>query len=480
MSTGYNLGHDMEADFINRDEMIVKCIPKALLFTDDSLCTLSRFLECYDVVSLLYLMCESSETDIIYNELSRVDVPRNAFLDLCKHIYKHTDWPNRIIEALVEIEYFKVLLDVYRVNRLDALFNVRGSDRVLNCNKITLYKICEGLDFQHKKIFLRSMAESIPKKMPIKGHEYLEMYFMYWEISGAIDPSTRKGFDHVVKALHATGLTNLIELIFPEGYQPEDLNLKVDDYSLETYKILDERDVGLCVIVNQFDFYSLENNRAASVLDCENFEEVMSSLNFEVVVLNNLKSYDFATKIKTAVESNFKKHHSMLVLTIMSHGQEGKILAADEIYVDMKTISKVLYEAKGLTTKPKVLVVCACRGDSMFTAHSRGIYEADAPALESGKIRSDVVDLVVCYSTIPGFISIRNTKKGSLFMQVLCEVLRERPDLEVCEIFTMVNKALMNLKDFRAYNPAKIAHPCEFNSRLLKKLYFKKKRNTTS
>uniref|UniRef100_A0A0A9XS84 Caspase-3 n=1 Tax=Lygus hesperus TaxID=30085 RepID=A0A0A9XS84_LYGHE len=467
----------MEADFINRDEMIIKHVSKESLFTDESLYALSRVLDCYDVVSLLYLMSDGPANDKIYNELCKEGVPRKAFFNLCR---QHVDWRQKIIEALVEIEYFKALLDVYQVNKLDALFNVEGGDRVLNCNKIRIHKICEGLGERHRRIFLKAMEELIPKKMPIKSHQYLEMYFMFWEISHTIDPYSGKGFDYVVQALHATGLKNLIDLILPEGYHPEDINLTLDDYSLETYKIINENDVGLCVIVNQFDFIDPENNRAASVLDCESLEKVMGSLNLKVVVLNNLKSGEFESSIKKTINSHFKKHHSMLFLTIMSHGQEGKIMGTDGIYVGMKTISKVLYEANGLTGKPKVLVVCACRGDSVFTAHSRGYYEADGPALESEKIRSDIVDLIVCYSTIPGFISIRNTKRGSLFMQVLCEVLKERPDLEVCEIFTMANKALMNPKDFRAYNPAKIAHPCEFNSRLLKKLYFTKKNTTTT
>jgi hypothetical protein len=53
-------------------------------------------------------------------------------------------------------------------------------------------------------------------------------------------------------------------------------------------------------------------------------------------------------------------------------------------------------------------------------------------------------DTAVCYSTIEGFVSLRNTETGSWFGDALCRTLIEHAaDEELNTLFTLINEKVM-------------------------------------
>ncbi|BES98005.1 Cytochrome c [Nesidiocoris tenuis] len=464
-------------DFIGDDE-ILKSLSRSSLLNEANLRRLNLTLDFEDAVSLLYLVSDGGRdvAETIYCQLCEAEIEAKSsftrvnFANIC--LKNVRNWQSRLVDALVEIEYFKGLMDVFGVNRIDALYNIRANDSGLIANKLRIFRLCDSLDSSGRREFLKHALTVFDK--PTVEHVQLEMYFLFWQMRGELDPSG-SGFHLLVRCLQEAELHAMLDIIAPDSHVGAK-KLSIDDYNLDKYPILDKSEIGLCLIVNQFEFDDSENNRASSCQDETSLRKVMLSLRFKVEALHNLLSLEMALQIKRAINSNFNsKKHSILWVIVMSHGQDGHVMGRDGVYVPTKDLALALHESKGLRRVPKILVICACRGSDVFTARSTGLYEADGLANEQKALRSDIMDLITCYSTIPGFISIRNLNKGSLFIQVLCEVLDRRPDLEICEIFTVVNNALMNPKYYRAYNPLKLAHPCEFNSRLLKKLYLKDK-----
>lgn len=55
-------------------------------------------------------------------------------------------------------------------------------------------------------------------------------------------------------------------------------------------------------------------------------------MNFKVVVEHNIPHFEFEMMICKVVRENFLKTHSMLVLCVLSHGSEGKLLTKLELY----------------------------------------------------------------------------------------------------------------------------------------------------
>lgn len=125
---------------------------------------------------------------------------------------------------------------------------------------------------------------------------------------------------------------------------------------------------------------------------------------------------------------------SSIVVVILSHGNDGTIMAYDEEY-RFEEISEYFtpQNCRTLAGKPKLFFIQACRGtekdlgvslptDSGFhTANSR-------PSSSSNQIVSSYADMYVAYSTVPRLVSYRDANKGTWFIQELCLVLDEQSD----------------------------------------------------
>ncbi|XP_072943375.1 caspase Dronc-like isoform X2 [Epargyreus clarus] len=65
---------------------------------------------------------------------------------------------------------------------------------------------------------------------------------------------------------------------------------------------------------------------------------------------------------------------------------------------------------------------------------------ADRPVVDPGR---DVSDILIAYSTVPGFVSYRDPEKGSWYIQALCEVFAARAhERHVHDLLTLVDQRL--------------------------------------
>lgn len=112
------------------------------------------------------------------------------------------------------------------------------------------------------------------------------------------------------------------------------------------------------------------------------------------------------------------------VVCILSHGFDGHVYASDTVAMKIVRIEQLLAD-RALLRKPKLLIVQACQGEEtveLAAIEDRGRLESDGPGSDRHPLMSD---MCVAMSTIPGYVSYRNTASGSWFVQDLCRVIEK-------------------------------------------------------
>uniref|UniRef100_A0A803XQ84 Caspase 9 n=1 Tax=Meleagris gallopavo TaxID=9103 RepID=A0A803XQ84_MELGA len=211
---------------------------------------------------------------------------------------------------------------------------------------------------------------------------------------------------------------------------------------------------GHCLIFNNVNFSrdSDLSARAGSDIDCEKLEKRFKSLCFHVRTLRNLKAQEIDLELRKLARLDHSTLDCCLVV-ILSHGcQTSHIQFPGGIYgTDGKTIpiEKIVNYFNGsqcpsLRGKPKLFFIQACGGEQKDQGFEvgcespqdetcRGSVESDAIPFQapSGSVdEPDAVaslptpgDILVSYSTFPGFVSWRDKVSGSWYVETLDDVL---------------------------------------------------------
>ncbi|KAL0842334.1 hypothetical protein ABMA28_014459 [Loxostege sticticalis] len=239
------------------------------------------------------------------------------------------------------------------------------------------------------------------------------------------------------------------------GLNMEDIpekELKSDTMHLskDSYPIKDSNNIGICLIINQEKFHpskeSIEGNvharplenRLGSTRDKETLKSTMEGLNFEVITYDNLDHKAMFEKIKDVINYRVRDNHSMFMLCILSHGTKGHVYAADSVKVKVEDIESLL-DSDDLTKlrhKPKLLILQACqvKDDTPYTAI---VADSPRPVYRHYIKKSD---FIIYWATAPDYEAYRHEKMGSIFIQMLCETLKQFSKTDhVNDLFTKVN-----------------------------------------
>uniref|UniRef100_UPI0037E7CC4F caspase-9 n=1 Tax=Semicossyphus pulcher TaxID=241346 RepID=UPI0037E7CC4F len=271
--------------------------------------------------------------------------------------------------------------------------------------------------------------------------------------------------------------------------------------SIQSYK-MDASPCGHCLIINNVEFEpeSELNNRKGSNIDCDKLEGRFKALNFIVVVRTNLKQ----RQIKHELSALSKKDHSQYdccVVIMLSHGTEvshnrfpGAVYGVDGQHVPVQHITNYLngQHCPSLQGKPKLFFIQACGGDERDTGFEVSPDEVE-PSFGGADDQTDAIpmssssdslsmsdepdaratlptpsDILVSYSTFPGYVSWRDTQSGSWYIETLDRILEENAATD--DLVTM----LMMVNHEVSQNSAKGLYkqmPGSFNF-LRKLLYF--------
>uniref|UniRef100_A0A8C8ZNI2 Caspase-9 n=1 Tax=Prolemur simus TaxID=1328070 RepID=A0A8C8ZNI2_PROSS len=237
---------------------------------------------------------------------------------------------------------------------------------------------------------------------------------------------------------------------FRDVCAPETLRRNTD----LTY-VLNADPCGHCLIVNNVNFCpdSGHSTRAGSNIDCEKLRRRFSSLHFAVEVKCDLT----AKKMVLALVELARRDHSALdccVVVILSHGCQashlqfpGAVYGTDGCPVSVERIVNI-FNGTGcpsLGGRPKLFFIQACGGgkDHGFEVASTSPEdrasgsnpEPDATPFQQGSGTMDQPDamsslptpsdIFVSYSTFPGFVSWRDTKSGSWYVETLDSIFEQ-------------------------------------------------------
>ncbi|RMB91760.1 hypothetical protein DUI87_31990 [Hirundo rustica rustica] len=213
---------------------------------------------------------------------------------------------------------------------------------------------------------------------------------------------------------------------------------------------------GRCLILNNVNFSrdSGLSTREGSDIDCEKLERRFKALHFTVLTRRNLKAQEMVLELL----SLSRQDHSALdccVVAILSHGcQTSHIQFPGGVYgTDGKPIpiEKIVNYFNGsncpsLRGKPKLFFIQACGGEQRDQGF---VVDCDSPEEEApgGSLESDATpfrlpsarvdepdavaslptpsDILVSYSTFPGFVSWREKLRGSWYVEMLDSVLEQ-------------------------------------------------------
>ncbi|XP_019495386.1 PREDICTED: caspase-9 isoform X2 [Hipposideros armiger] len=218
--------------------------------------------------------------------------------------------------------------------------------------------------------------------------------------------------------------------------------------------ILNAEPCGHCLIINNVDFSFGLSTRFGSDIDCEKLQRRFRSLHFLVEVKHNLTSKQM---VHALVELARRDHGALdcCVVIILSHGCEashrqfpGAVYGTDGYPVSIERIVNI-FNGTGcpsLGGKPKLFFIQACGGDQKdhgFEVASASPEdrapdsnpEPDAAPFQDDPGSYDLPDAVsslptpsdifVSYSTFPGFVSWRERKSGSWYIETLDSVFEQ-------------------------------------------------------
>ncbi|NXN18768.1 CASP9 protein, partial [Indicator maculatus] len=214
---------------------------------------------------------------------------------------------------------------------------------------------------------------------------------------------------------------------------------------------------GHCLVLNNVTFSrdSKLSSRGGSDVDCEKLEKTFKAFSFSVLTQRDLKAQEMVVELQRLA----RQDHSTLdccVVVILSHGcQTSHIQFPGAIYGtdgNLIPVEKIVNYFNGsncptLRGKPKLFFIQACGGDK----RDRGfVVDCDSPAEEApaGPLEADAnpfqtplqgnadqpdamaclptpSDILVSYSTFPGYVSWREASRGSWYVETLVNVLQQ-------------------------------------------------------
>lgn len=213
---------------------------------------------------------------------------------------------------------------------------------------------------------------------------------------------------------------------------------------------------GYALIINNIDFIGNPSaSRTGAEKDTENLTQLFEALHFKVTSYHNVKKSTVFKHIELFLDQ-FTIEDCCIVV-IMSHGSEGYFLTSDAASSNSPNKNRVWIwkellprfnnrHCPKLRHKPKIFIIQSCRGDERDrgirhrnqidsavsslneageSGTTTGIHAAAASTVpqdegiivveddEDDERIPSFEDMIICQSTVPGFVSNRDIEKGT-------------------------------------------------------------------
>uniref|UniRef100_G3MLK4 Caspase family p20 domain-containing protein n=1 Tax=Amblyomma maculatum TaxID=34609 RepID=G3MLK4_AMBMU len=181
---------------------------------------------------------------------------------------------------------------------------------------------------------------------------------------------------------------------------------------------------GRCVIFSNKVFQAHTNipEREGADEDERSLAGCFTALGFDVSIYNDLLGKEITNELKKLGKDDYTEHDSF-VCCLSTYDMEGHLYGSDGRRISIDEVMKPFLgdECQSLLGKPKLFFIQACRGRN----YQKGVPLDKADSSGEGLRIPTHADFLFAYSTVPGFISFRYKKEGSIFVQTLCTVLQQ-------------------------------------------------------
>ncbi|KAJ8985556.1 hypothetical protein NQ317_019940 [Molorchus minor] len=199
---------------------------------------------------------------------------------------------------------------------------------------------------------------------------------------------------------------------------------------------------GIAIIFNQ-KVFSMKDcpTRLGTDKDRDDLKGILTMLKFDVKIYNDL-TYDEIVEVLTVVSRMDHANHDCLLITVMSHGDEGILYATDRAYPTRRLwLPFSGMRCPSLAAKPKLFFIQACRGAQSDPGIKVSYTETDSSIDEKMYSIPVTADVLIMYSTVAGYYSWRDPENGSFFIQSLVRQLRKHHrSRDLLSILTCVNR----------------------------------------
>ncbi|XP_070560676.1 caspase-3-like [Ptychodera flava] len=273
---------------------------------------------------------------------------------------------------------------------------------------------------------------------------------------------------------------------------------------------------GLAFILNNKVFTNGMKRREGSDIDCKNLQHVFKELGFENHVKNDLTGKEILLQLDKFAQIDHS-NYDCCIISILTHGIQGSVYGTDGELIKIEDITSKFNgtNCPGLLRKPKLFFLQACRGESFDRGTSVDAMDAartipipgvgsaneermqvdeavaemtpeqeeelakkmlevelrdEVDAFASKQTVPNEGDMLLAYATVPGYVSWRNSERGSWFIQAITEVFLAKAATEdVLSMLTMVNAKVALAFESSSGRCKQMPAPVTM---LTKKLYF--------
>ncbi|XP_075862798.1 caspase-2 isoform X2 [Microcebus murinus] len=251
---------------------------------------------------------------------------------------------------------------------------------------------------------------------------------------------------------------------------------------------LQSRPRGLALVLSNVCFTGEKDLefRSGGDVDHSTLVTLFKLLGYDVHVLHDQTAQEMKEKLRNFAQLPAHRVTDSCIVALLSHGVEGAIYGVDGKLLQLQEVFRLFDNANcpSLQNKPKMFFIQACRGDETDRgvdqqdgknhAESPGCEESDAGKEELLRIRLPTRSDMICgYACLKGTAAMRNTKRGSWYIEALTQVFSERAcDMHVADMLVKVNALI---KEREGYAPGTEFHRCkemsEYCSTLCRHLY---------
>lgn len=344
-------------------------------------------------------------------------------------------------------------------------------------------KLCRVMDpddllpvLLHKEVFSKAMVERIEGDRS----ENTDPHVVNARIIADIVRRGPRAFAKFLDALIETGHEDAARLLKPDLEIPDTQSMsssqrarglrvqksfKKVKWDQQSCYRMKSSPLGFCVIINNVEFeYNILRPRLGSDADATRLSDVFSDLDYKVMIKRNLTSVEIRKLFQQISTSPDLEHHDSLVVIVLSHGETEEFYGTDNQLVNIRVMLSYFNnrECPALKGKPKMFFIQACRGRDMDygcipeqqldAASFEEAILAKGPQtaciepmaavihLESLQVDVSYSDMIVSYSTVHGFVSLRHPMNGSWYCTALALQLTERAkDHELVDILRKVD-----------------------------------------